>query len=356
MKSMPQIRLQRVRDVLVYVGLNSIKQNIAFHPRARSAYFGPIHKGSTTAAFMKARRLGDLFGNYPFRNSILYVCSGNMPLWYCLREKKRGIQLVVNQNGVYYPGWYGPESAAANERHLTGYYRAADYIIYQSAFCEESSRRYLGDPSCPYRVLYNPVDTSIFRPEEGRVFISSSPVFLSTGIFYSEAREERLRLMLEAFALVRMQLPHAQLIVAGHIAPQLEKVTALGGDGVLFTGPYTRNDAPKIYQQGDIYINTQFNDPCPSAVLEAMSCGLPVVHLACGGTPELVGEAGIAVVVEKSWDSFEYPAPERFATAMFEAVRRRDALSKIARQRCVERFNLQIWKRRHEEIFQRVCG
>jgi len=349
-------KLRRIYERLVYVGLNSIKQIITFQTCARAAYFGPIRKGPTTAAFMKARRLVDLFGNHPFRNNLLYICSGNVPLWYCLREKKRGTKLVVNQNGVYYPGWYGPEYAAANERHLAGYYRAANYIIFQSAFCEESSRRYLGDPSCPYRVLYNPVDTSIFLPAVGRGFIPYSPVFLSTGIFYSEAREERLRLVLESFALVRMQLPQAQLIVAGHIAPQLEKVAALGGDGVRFTGPYTRDEAPKIYQQGDIYLSTQFNDPCPSAVLEAMSCGLPVVHLACGGTPELVGEAGIAVAVEKSWDRFEYPTPELFATAMLEAVRQRDSLSKIARQSCVERFDLQIWKQRHEEIFREVCG
>ena len=103
MNNLLQIKLQRVRDLLVYVGLNSIKQNIAFHTRARSAYFGPIREEPTTAAFMKARRLVDLFGNYPFRNNLLYICSGNVPLWYCFREKKRRVKLVVNQNGVYYP-------------------------------------------------------------------------------------------------------------------------------------------------------------------------------------------------------------------------------------------------------------
>jgi glycosyltransferase involved in cell wall biosynthesis len=127
-------------------------------------------------------------------------------------------------------------------------------------------------------------------------------------------------------------------------------------EGVQFTGPYTWEEAPRIYRQGDIYLNTQFNDNCPSAVLEAMACGLPVVHLACGGTMELVGDAGLAVAVEKSWDSFEYPSPEQFANAMFEALRQRDAFSKIARHRCVDRFDLQIWKRRHEEIFKKVCG
>jgi hypothetical protein len=80
------------------------------------------------------------------------------------------------------------------------------------------------------------------------------------------------------------------------------------------------------------------------------------VYLACGGTPELTGEAGIAVPVEKSWERFIYPAPETYAAAMLEAVRQRDKLSTAARQRCLEQFDIQRWKRRHEEIFARMSG
>jgi glycosyltransferase involved in cell wall biosynthesis len=347
-------RIQRAVERLGYSTLATLKDVGHFRIRGTVPFFGFIRQGRTTAAFMKARKLAGLFAASSLHNDILYVCSGNIPLGYCLREKKRGVKLVVNQNGVYYPAWYGPDFAAANERHLAGYYRAADYIIYQSAFCEELARRFLGEPPCAHEVLYNPVDTACFSPKPVRPFDPNAPVFLATGIFYNEHRKERLGLLFEAFALVRFQLPRARLIVAGHIVPDLMKLTHEAGHGVSFPGPYTYEQAPALYRQGDIYLNTVYNDNCPSAVLEAMSCGLPVVHLGCGGTPELVGETGLAVEVEKSWKKFVYPAPDDYAAAMLQAVRQRDSLSAAARRRCLERFDIQRWKRRHEEIFARI--
>lgn len=347
-------KFRRVFEGLGYAALSIFKDVGLFRHNTASPFFGIIRRGRSTAAFMKAHRLADLFGNSPLCNSILYVCSGNIPIGYCLREKKRGVKLIVNQNGVYYQGWYGDGYEEANRRHLLGYYRAADYIIYQSAFCEESARRFLGKPSCPHEILYNPVDTAFFTPDKERIFDPVAPVFLATGIFYSEVKEERIRLMLESFTLVHSQLPKARLIIAGYFAPHLAEVADRAGEGVYFIGPYKYEQAPALYMQGDIYLNTQFNDNCPSAVLEAMSCGLPVVHLNCGGTPELTGEAGISVPVEQSWEKFLYPEPEVYATAMLEAVQHREGLSSAARQRCVERFDIQIWKKRHEEIFRIV--
>lgn len=341
---------------LGYSALATLKAAGGFPLRSTAPFFGFIRRGRITAAHMKARKLAHLFENSPLHNGIIYVCSGHIPLWYCRREQQRGVKLVVNQNGVYYPGWYGPDYAAANERHLAGYYRAADYIIYQSAFCEESARRFLGEPPCPHEVLPNPVDTAIFTPEPKRAFDPAVPVFLATGNFYHEVKAARLTLMLEAFNQVRDQLPGSRLIIAGILAPALSAVIAKDDPGVTCISPYLYEQAPALYSRGDIYLNTQFNDNCPSAVLEAMSCGLPVVHLACGGTPELVGDTGIAVAVEKSWERFIYPAPETYAAAMLEAVRQRDKLSAAARGRCLELFDIRIWKGRHEKIFAGMCG
>jgi glycosyltransferase involved in cell wall biosynthesis len=44
----------------------------------------------------------------------------------------------------------------------------------------------------------------------------------------------------------------------------------------------------------DVYVAASRNDPCSNALLEALACGLPAVHRASGGHPELVGEAGVA--------------------------------------------------------------
>jgi glycosyltransferase involved in cell wall biosynthesis len=339
-----------------YATLALLKEAGRFPIRGSVPFFGFLRRGRTTAAFLKARGLAALFVTSPLHNGILYVCSGHIPLWYCRREKRRGVKLVVNQNGVYYPGWYGADYAAANERHLAGFYREADQIIYQSDFCKAAARRYLGEPPCPHVVWHNPVDTTRFSPAFDRAFDRRAPVFLATGNFYGRVKEARLRLLLEAFALVRRQLPRARLLVAGSLAPELKPLAGEAGPGVGFSGPYAYEQAPALYRRGDIYLNTQFNDSCPSAVLEAMSSGLPVVHLGCGGTPELTGAAGIAVPVTPSWEHFVYPAPEQYAAAMLEALGRRRELSILARQRCLKRFDLALWKRRHAELFGRLPG
>ena len=80
---------------------------------------------------------------------------------------------------------------------------------------------------------------------------------------------------------------------------------------VEFLGRYAQREAPGILRRAHALLHTKVKDPCPSLVIEAMACGLPVVYPASGGTPELVGsEAGIGVSHPESWDRDEPPSPE----------------------------------------------
>jgi len=316
--------------------------------------FGP-RRGS--AAILKASKLKALFGNAACDNNILYVCSGNIPLWYCNKEKKRGVKIIVNQNGVYYPGWYGRGYKDANEKHLLGHYLLADYIIFQSEFCKEAAERYLAKAHCENQILYNPVNTAHFKSEPHKQFDIKAPVLLSTGNYYSEVKIIRLQLLLDSFKGLLEFVPGARLIIAGNIVPPLlRKVNEIirlksMERKVDILPQYRHEDAPSIYRQADIYVNTQFNDSCPSTVLEAMSCGLAVVHLNCGGTPELVGDAGIGVNVEKSFESFAYPSAKSMVEAIIKAIDNYQVLSNRARERCVTLFDEALWKKKHEEIF-----
>ena len=46
-------------------------------------------------------------------------------------------------------------------------------------------------------------------------------------------------------------------------------------------------------RQSDIFITASRNDPCSNSLIEALSCGLPAIHLNSGGHPEIVGNAGL---------------------------------------------------------------
>jgi glycosyltransferase involved in cell wall biosynthesis len=350
-------KYNNIKRKIIYTIIKNIKNRLHYHPMENKYCFGYIGNEEATAACLKAKALIKIFGNEYMQNAITYVCSGNIPYKYCLAEKELGIKIIVNQNGVFYPAWYEKNYREANERNLLGQYKSADYIIYQSKFCEQSARLFLGDPKCPSEVLYNPIDTEQFVPEISRKYDMCAPRYLATGNFYNHAKKERLTLIFDAFKIVRSNIPGATMIIAGKISNSLRETVECARQmaGVTILPAYQHQNAAQIYRSADIYLNTQFNDACPSAVLEAMSCGLPVVHLDCGGTPELTGDTGIAVPVYQSYEKYNYPTIEQYAGAMMEAMRMHSELSKAARQRCVERFNLHLWKKRHEEIFKMVC-
>jgi glycosyltransferase involved in cell wall biosynthesis len=120
-------------------------------------------------------------------------------------------------------------------------------------------------------------------------------------------------------------------------------------------GPYAQDLAPAIYGQADILLHPQYNDCCPSVVLEALSCGLPVVYSATGGTPELVGaEGGIGVPGPFDWETVHPPDPAALAEAVLAVADRLPAYREAARQRAVDRFDLRPWIERHVQVFEEL--
>ena len=133
---------------------------------------------------------------------------------------------------------------------------------------------------------------------------------------------------------------------------------ALGVDeAVELTGPFSQAAAPELLGRGDLLLHTQYNDACPSIVLEAMACGLPVVYGKTGGVPELVGEeAGIGVAGETSWEREIPPDPEALAAAALRVCEDLPSFSAAARRRAVDRFDVRPWVERHREIFERLLA
>ena len=102
--------------------------------------------------------------------------------------------------------------------------------------------------------------------------------------------------------------PDARLLVTGRVVVPAEPLLERLGlrERVELVGRYAQRDAPDLLRRAHLLLHTKVNDPCPTAVIEAMACGLPVVYPASGGTVELVGdEAGIGV---PHADSFERDA------------------------------------------------
>lgn len=299
----------------------------------------------------KFQRLAGRFPNHPSDFDLLYLGSTWLPrdlrplLWLA---RRRHVPVVVNQNGVGYPAWAGTETDAVNEP-LRRALLAADHVLYQSDFCKRSADLYLGDPSGSWGILPNAVDVDRFVPAAAAP--ADGPVLLLAG---DQLQPYRLELALQVLEHLRVRHAAARLIVLGRVEfPPPGSLTV----GAEFLGPYAQRDAPELYRRAHLLLHTTVNDSCPSAVIEAMACGLPVVYPASGGTVELVGEeAGIGVQHPESWERVQPPAPKALAAAVERVLADRESYAAAARARAVERFALGPWLDRHEELFSELLA
>jgi glycosyltransferase involved in cell wall biosynthesis len=298
------------------------------------------------------QRLAERFPNSPTDFTVLYLGSTWLPrdvrplLWLA---RRRGAPIVLNQNGAGYPAWAGERTDAVNVP-LRRALLAADHVLYQSEFCRRSADELLGTPSASSEVLYNAVDVHRFSPATSAP--GDGPVLLAGGDQTQGAY--RLELALRTFALVLAAHPGARLIVTGNLLSHPGRlVSELGLDGrVELAGRYSQAEAPPLYRRAHLLLHTQMNDSCPSVVLEAMACGLPVVHPASGGTVELVADVGgVGVPHDASWERLDPPSAEAMAAAVERVLADLPAYSVAARARVVERFSLAPWLDRHAELF-----
>jgi glycosyltransferase involved in cell wall biosynthesis len=304
---------------------------------------------------VKFSLLAEELPNAPRDFNVLYLGSTSMPLearMLVRLARRRGAAFVWNQNGVAYPGWHGPGWKLENAPRAR-LLHAADHVVFQSAFCKLAADRYYGARHERFEILHNPVDVRRFVPLEH----ASRPLtLLLAGNQYQRYRVERA---LDALAEVRRVLPEARLAITGAIsfsasAPaELEEMIRVREleDAVDLTGPYTQRQAPDVLRRGDVLLHTKYNDPCPTVVLEAMACGLPVVHSASGGTPELVGEhAGVGIPAPLDWERDHPPTGPELAAAVLELLERLPERREAAREQAA-RFDSRAWIDRHRQLF-----
>jgi glycosyltransferase involved in cell wall biosynthesis len=326
----------------------------------------PAHEDPIQGGIVKLLDLNTLYPNHGSDANVLYLISSALPM-NALRlvkyAREKGVKIVLNQNGLAYHGWYGEGWEKFNEPNVT-VWRSCDYVFYQSQFCLESVRHFFGEAEIPGEVLHNAVDTSVFSPAKR----DPAPGELVLIIAGSHQTFYRVKVAMDTLALVIRNIPQARMIIAGRYMWKPDEQEALkearlyarqaGLDSrVEFQGSYSQLQAARLLHQGHLLLHTKYNDPCPRLVVEALSCGLPVVYSATGGVPELVGDkAGIGVAGPLDWEMDHPPAPEDLAEAVLAIAGRRDTFSGEARRRAVMNFDVHAWLDRHRQIFQKLLA
>lgn len=321
-------------------------------------FYGGGISGNYGGAFVKIKRLQEYFPPSYFGFNIVYKLSNAIFLSpsIIMHLKKRKIPIILNQNGVFYPGWYEKNWKKKNQE-MAFLYHQADYVFWQSNFCKLSANKFLGKRIGQGEVLYNAVDTNFFKPTNKK---NKNFNFLITG---NIDKNLNYRVIAAIYALneVVKRGYKFNLLIAGKI----DKITLILIKKVIndlglknfvkYIGKYNQNNAPKIYQTSHVYVMLKYKDPCPNTVIEAMSCGMPILFSMSGGIPELVDKkCGLGLKVKDSWKEKKIvPKYNDIANGMIEIYKNYKFMSKNARKRAVEKFDIKHWISRHEKSFKK---
>ena len=299
---------------------------------------------------VKFQRLQRAFPHRPRDFNLLYLGSSSLPTdeqQVIALARRRKAPVVVNQNGIAYPAWAGADTERLNDR-LRGVLRAATHVVYQGQFCKEAADEFLGPPG---RVVGDPhergrhagVHAGGARRTAGPCSCSRATSRRRTA-WRRRSRRSRCCRTRGCWWRARSSAGSSSSISSG--SPTASTSSAATPSATL----------PSLYRRAHVLLHPKVRDPCPNVVLEALACGVPVVHSASGGVPELVGDAGIGVASETTWEVDVPPAPAELAEAVRTVLASLEDYRARARARAVERFDLAPWIERHRALFSELVG
>jgi glycosyltransferase involved in cell wall biosynthesis len=131
----------------------------------------------------------------------------------------------------------------------------------------------------------------------GRYGLRPGDYILYVGMLEPRKNVDRL---VEAFGLVANKMPGVDLVIAGRRGWMFDRifarVEALGlQDRVRFTGYVLSEDLPALYGGARLFAYPSKYEGFGIPVLEAMSCGAPVVTTNVSSMPEVAGDATVLV-------------------------------------------------------------
>lgn len=142
------------------------------------------------------------------------------------------------------------------------------------------------------------------------IFIASCP---HENVGYQRGRVAIVSVLREAKNIelairIASRMPEVDFVIAGDgpHRKHLERYAGLVGvSNVTFTGSLDVEQVCEVLNQSAAYLCTSFEEGTPTAMMEAMSCGVPVITSACNEFDEIV-EEGISGYVVSTFSPEDY--------------------------------------------------
>lgn len=263
--------------------------------------------------------------------------------------KWKGGKVVQRLDGIYYPQKHREYYSTLNQSTKAIYTQWADFVIFQSEYSKKQVYAMFGTrPENQSTIIYNGVNKQVFFPAK-EAPSSQKWVCITTGNFRNI---DMLEPIIQAFDFLQKDFP-LELHIAGTIHEPLQPLMAR--PYIRYLGELRLPQVAEALRHGHAYLFSHLNPPCPNAVLEAISTGLPVVGFDSGAMKELCSFstdllAPVNNKIFQSYKDFQHNALADKVALCFDNYLhyRKNALAHA------HLFNFQDTGRQYLDVFQQV--
>jgi glycosyltransferase involved in cell wall biosynthesis len=188
-------------------------------------------------------------------------------------------------------------------RTMVALHRAVSACIVTSTAAADEARMF-GIPEARIQLLPNGIDVDVYKPASEnqkmnlrkRLGITNTLVVLYSGRLETWKNPRGL---VESWSAIHRDVDAVLVMIGGGSlrAALQERCNSLGvASSVLFAGP--QSDVLPWYHIADVFVLPSLYEGLSNSLLEAMSCGLPVVSTRVSGSSDIFAEADIGELVE----------------------------------------------------------
>jgi glycosyltransferase involved in cell wall biosynthesis len=295
------------------------------------------------------QRLRKLFRNQRI-DAVVTVGGGDKMFWGRIAAKLAGVPVIAS--ALHSTGW--PDGVTRMNRWLTP---ITDAFIAVADHHAQHLREVERFPSRSVHVIRNGVDTDRFLPDPSsrgslRAELSVPASTPLVGIVAALRAEKNHAMLVRAFAQLSQahRSTHAVVVGDGPMRGQLEAAIAEHRLQDRFHLLGTRHDTPRILAALDAFVLCSHNEASPVSILEALSCGVPVVSTRVGSVPETVvdGETGYLVPVD------DHQAMATAIERLLADPALRHRLGSDGRQRVIDRGSLRAMVEGYESLLHHL--
>lgn len=213
-------------------------------------------------------------------------------------------------------------------------------------------------------VLHNGVDAEKFHPgvsgNRVREELGLTPDQLLIGMAGRVGAWKGQEFLLDAVPSIVTQCPNVRFLLAGgvfdnrHEALEAlrDRVLQLGLGEIVIISDF-RRDMPEVLAALDVFVQPSMKpDPFPTALLEAMSAGKPIVSTAWGGPAEMVVEGETGLLVPPG----DVPSLVAAICLLLKDPVLRTRMGNAGRRRLLERFSQTAFIEQYSRLLRDLAG